>query len=182
MDSVDLVALERRARLRYELGRAVRSVLGFAPALLIVGVAAFFSRRPGSALFFGGLLFVSGALLLWRGKTVHRAVLPGLLAGLIPLALSLVANRGHVCLSGHCSTWCLPACVAGGVTAGLLISWLAARKGMDWSFWAGASVVSLLTGAMGCACVGYSGVVGLGIGFVVATAPWVVRRLVRPSA
>lgn len=177
MDSIDLDLLERKARLRYELVRAGRSLLGFTPALLLVVLAAALGRRPSSAFFFGSLLFLSGAFLLWRGRTVHRAVLPGLLAGMIPLACALVANGGHACASGHCSTWCLPACIAGGVVAGLVVSWLATRRGLDWRFWAGASAISLLTGAMGCSCIGYSGVVGLGAGFLGGALPLMLRRL-----
>lgn len=179
MDSIDLSQLEQKARLRYEVMRAVRSVLGFTPALFVVALAAALGRRPGSAMMFGGALFLCGAFLLWRGRTLHRAVLPGLLTGLIPLAFALVANRGHACPGGHCSTWCLPACIAGGVVAGLAVSYLAWKRGLDWRFWAGASAVSLLTGAMGCSCVGYSGVVGLGLGFLGASVPWGVRNLVR---
>ena len=179
MDSIDLDLLERRARLRYEWMRAGRSVLGFAPALLLVGLAAALGRRPESAVMFGSLLFVSGAFLLWRGQTLHRAVLPGLLAGVIPLVFALVANRGHACAGGHCSTWCLPACTAGGVVAGLAISWFATKRKLDWRFFVGASAVSLLTGAMGCSCIGYSGVIGLGVGFLAGAAPLGLRRLVR---
>lgn len=177
MDSIDLNQLERRARLRYELVRAGRSLLGFAPALLIVAAAALLGRRPNSALFFGSLLFVSGSFLLWRGRTLHRAVLPGLLAGLIPLACALMANRGHVCAGGHCSTWCLPACITGGIVAGLVVSWIATSRGLDWRFWLGASAISVLTGAMGCACIGYSGVIGLGAGFLGGAVPLLVRRM-----
>ena len=179
MDSIDLTLLERRARLRYELVRAGRSVLGFAPALLLVGVAAALGRRPSSAVMFGSLLFVSGAFLLWRGQTLHKAVLPGLLAGIIPLVFALVANHGHACAGGHCSTWCLPACTAGGVVAGLAVSWFATKRGLDWRFFVGASAVSLLTGAMGCSCIGYSGVIGLGAGFLAGAVPLGLRRLVR---
>lgn len=171
MGSIDLAGLERRARLRYELGRAARSALGFAPALLVVLAAAGLGRRPGSAAAFGGALFLLGAFLLWRGRSLHRAVLPGLLAGLIPLSFALVANRGHACAGGHCSTYCLPACIAGGAVAGLVISVVARRRGMGWGFWAGASGVSLLTGAMGCACVGSSGVFGLAAGYLAGALP-----------
>jgi hypothetical protein len=178
MDSIDLDLLERRARLRYELARAGRAVLGFTPALLLVGLAAALGRRPSSAVMFGSMLFVSGAFLLWRGQTMHRAVLPGLLAGVIPLTFAIMANRGHACAGGHCSTWCLPACITGGVVAGLAVSWFATKRGLDWRFWVGASAVSLLTGAMGCACIGYSGVIGLGAGFLAGALPWGVRKLV----
>ncbi|HEY1088163.1 MAG TPA: hypothetical protein VGE37_10730 [Archangium sp.] len=177
MGSIDLDSLERKARLRYELGRAARSVLGFAPALLIVAAAAGFGRRPSSAVIFGSALFVLGSFLLWRGKTLHKAVLPGLLAGLIPLTCALLANRGHLCIGGHCSTWCLPACIAGGVISGVVISFIAHRRGMGWQFWAGASGVSLLTGAMGCACIGYSGVIGLAAGYLAGALPWGLTKL-----
>lgn len=178
MGSIDLVSLERRARLRYELGRAARSALGFAPTLVIVFIAAGVGRRPSSSFAFGAALFLLGSFLLWRGKTLHRAVLPGLLAGLIPLAFALVANYGHACADGHCSTWCLPACIAGGVAASLVISIVAHRRGMDWRFWAGASGISLLTGAMGCSCVGYSGVFGLAAGYLAGALPLWLRALV----
>lgn len=176
MDSVDLVILERRARVHYELVRAGRSLLGFAPALILVLIAAGLGRRPGSALLFGSMLFAAGSFLLWHGRTMHRAVLPGLLAGLIPLTCALVANHGHACSGGHCGSWCLPACTVGGVTAGLVVSWFAMRRGLDWRFWLGASAISLLTGAMGCSCIGYSGVLGLAGGFFSASLPWVIRR------
>jgi hypothetical protein len=104
---------------------------------------------------------------------------------LIPLACALMANRGHLCAGGHCSTWCLPACISGGVVAGLVVSWVATKRGLDWRFWLGASAISLLTGAMGCACIGYSGVIGLAAGFLGGTVPLLVRRLMghpsRPS-
>ena len=178
MDSIDLDSLEKRARVRYELARAARAIVGFTPALLLVLLAAALGRRPSSAVMFGSMLFVSGAFLLWRGQTMHRAVLPGLLAGIIPLTFALMANRGHACAGGHCSTWCLPACITGGVVAGLAVSWFATKRGLDWSFFAGATAVSLLTGAMGCSCIGYSGVIGLGVGFLAGALPWGVRKLV----
>ena len=41
---------------------------------------------------------------------------PGVAAGLLPLALTLVAMRvGYMCVGEHCSTWCLVACVVGGI-------------------------------------------------------------------
>jgi hypothetical protein len=42
-----------------------------------------------------------------------------------------------------------------------------------------ASTIAVLTGAMGCSCVGYAGVVGLIAGFVVGLLPAIVRRLIR---
>ena len=94
------------------------------------------------------------------------------------MTFALMANRGHACAGGHCSTWCLPACIAGGVVAGFAVSWFAKQRGLDWRFFVGASAVSLLTGAMGCACIGYSGVFGLTAGFLAGVVPMTVSQLV----
>ena len=146
--------------------------------LCLNGSAAGLGRRPGSAVMFGSMLFFSCAFLLWRGQTMHKAVLPGLLAGVIPLTFAIMANRGHACAGGHCSTWCLPACITGGVVAGFAVSWFAKKRGLDWRFLLGASAVSLLTGAMGCACIGYSGVFGLAAGFLAGAVPMTVSKLI----
>ena len=175
MDSTDLTALSRVARRRYERARLGRSLAGAAPVLLVAAVAMLLGRRPSSAALFGGLLFVSGVVLLWRGRDLHRAVLPGVLSGLIPLAFALVANAGHGCAGGHCSTLCVPACTAGGVTAGIVVSVVATRLKLGWGFWAAASTMAVLTGAMGCSCVGASGVLALIGGFSAGLIPQVVR-------
>ena len=47
MDSVSQI--ERRARIRYEMGRMRRALVGFAPVLIIVAVAAVFAKRPSSS-------------------------------------------------------------------------------------------------------------------------------------
>jgi len=177
MDSINLSHLQRRARLRYERARWVRGALAFTPALVVVGVAAVLSKRPSSALVLGALMFATGVTLLWRGQAVGRAVLPGFLAGLIPLSLALWANLTHGCTGDHCSSLCLPACAVGGVAAGLAVSTVALRLRQGWRFWLGAAAISMLTAAMGCACVGYTGVLGLGAGFSVGFAPQALRRV-----
>ena len=66
MDSIDLSRLERRARRKYEWARARRAVLGFAPALGLVTLAALSNKHPTSALCFGGAMFVVGVgSLVW---------------------------------------------------------------------------------------------------------------------
>lgn len=177
MDSIDLDRLSREARRRYERARIGLSLAGATPVFLVVAAAAFFAKRPTSVALFGGLLFVTGVVLLWRGRELRRALLPGVLSGLIPLVFALVANYGHGCSGDHCSSLCVPACTAGGVTAGLVVSIVATRMGLGWRFWASASAVSLLTGAMGCACVGYSGVLALAGGFSVGLIPQLTRRV-----
>lgn len=177
MDSIDLARLLREARGRYERARLGLSFAGATPLLLVVGGAAVVGKHPNSVVLFGGLLFVTGVVLLWRGRDLRLALLPGVLSGLIPLVFALVANYGHGCSSDHCSTLCVPACTAGGVTASVVVSVVATRLKLSWGVWLSASAVSILTGAMGCACVGYSGIFALIGGFAIGLAPQFARRV-----
>lgn len=176
MDSTETARWKRRARLMYEWARLRRALLGFAPALLVVAVAACITPRPVSALLFGGALFCTGVTLLWYGRDLNRAVLPGLLAGAVPLAVALCANQvGHVCTGASCLSLCLPACAGGGLIAGIAVSVVGHRRKLGSGFWIAGSAVALLTGAMGCACIGYSGLIGLlagyGLGLLAALRP-----------
>jgi hypothetical protein len=183
MESVDLSQIERRARRKYELARARRAVLGFAPALVIVALAALANKHPLSAVSFGAAMFVVGVGLLWYGREMRRAVLPGLAMGLFPLALALCANHlGHACMGDHCMMLCMPACALGGLGAGVGVSVFGMRWKQSWPFWAGTTVLTLLTGAMGCSCVGYGGVAGLAAGYGVGLLSGIVRRRLSSSA
>lgn len=177
MDSNDLQALERRARRRYEWARLRRAMLGFSPALVIVAAAAMNAHRPGSAASFGVAMFAAGVLLLWYGRDVRRAVLPGVALGVLPLVLALCANHMHGCSQGVCMSWCVPACAIGGLGAGVGIAVIGHRARRSIGYWAGASALVLLTGAMGCSCAGYAGVVGLVAGFAFGLGPELIRTL-----
>jgi len=180
MDSIDLSELERRARLKYEWSRARRALLGFAPSLVVVIIAAVANKHPVSAVTFGAAMFFVGAGLLWYGRDIRRAVLPALAMGLLPLALALCANHmGHACMGNRCMTLCVPACALGGLGAGIGIAIIGVRWQQGWRFWAGATVLTLLTGAMGCSCVGYGGVAGLALGYGLGLLAGRIQR--RPS-
>jgi hypothetical protein len=174
----NLEHIKRRARLKYEWSRARRAVAGFAPAAVIVIAAALLGNRPASTLAIGSALFVSSAILLWYGRDLRRAVLPGVVAGMVPLTFALCANHfGHACTGDRCIMLCVPACTLGGLVAGLAVAAIGHRGRHGFGFWGAASGLALLTGAMGCACVGYSGVAGLGVGFTAGLVPvlWRVR-------
>ena len=178
MGSIDVVAIERRLRTRYELARFGRALAGVMPAVAVVWLAAAVASRPWSAVAFGASMLFAGVILLWYGREPRRALLPGLGAGMVPLGLALAANRwGHVCTGDGCTSLCLPTCVAGGVIAGLLVASVGHRYRRGLGFWVGASAVALLTGAMGCACIGYAGVGGLLLGFGAGLVPNLVRTL-----
>jgi hypothetical protein len=180
MDSAELQQVRARARRAYEWGRVRRAAGGVAPVLPLVALAAYLSARPGPAWTFGLGAFLLGAALLWVGREPQRAVLPGLAAGAVPLVLALCANQVHLCGPDGCSTLCMPACIAGGLAAGAGISVLGLRRRAGWAWWLGASTLSLLVGAMGCSCVGYSGVVGLFGGYAVGVVPLLLKRAVTP--
>jgi len=180
MASIELAKLERRARRKYEWARARRALLGFAPALLVVVVAALANKHSTSALAFGAVMFVVGVSLLWYGREIRRAVLPGLAMGLLPLSLALCANHmGHMCMGGSCMTVCVPACMIGGLGAGIGVSLIGLHWKQGAAFWVGATVLTLLTGAMGCSCIGYAGVLGLAVGYGLGLVPVLVRRFTR---
>jgi hypothetical protein len=178
MDSSELKRLERRMRFKYEWSRARRAAAGFAPAIVVIVIATLLGNRPTFTLALGAATFVFGSGLLWYGRDLRRAVLPGFIAGVVPLTLALCANHfGHACTGESCLSLCLPACVAGGLVAGLAVAAAGHRGRHGASFWVAASGLALLTGAMGCACVGYSGIAGLAIGLAAGLVPGIVQRL-----
>jgi hypothetical protein len=175
-DDARRASVERKARWAYERARLRSAALGVLPLIALVGVAVWFARRPLSSLGFGAIAVVAGLVMLFYGRDPQRAVLPGVAAGSIPLILATCANRLHCCGPEGCGMWCVPACAAGGVVAGLVIARIGVVKRAGPFFWVSASGLALLTGAMGCSCVGYSGVVGLGLGFSFGVVPGVLRR------
>lgn len=180
MDSADRVFARASARRAYEWGRFRRAALGVLPLLPLVALSAYLSSRPLPTWGFGLLAFGLGTGLLWVGREPRRAVLPGVVAGVVPLVLALCANRVHLCGPDGCSTLCMPACIAGGLAAGVGIAVLGFRRRAGPAWWSGATALTLLTGAMGCSCVGFSGVVGLLCGFAVGVVPLALKRAVTP--
>jgi hypothetical protein len=183
MDSAKLQRLEHRARRAYEWSRARRAAIGFAPVSILVGGAVVLGEHPTGALAFGAALFLLGVLMLWHGRELKRSVLPGLVAGLIPLVAVLCVHRFEPCCTGahcaHCMAMCLPACAAGGLGAGLVVAAVGLRHRRGLWFWLAASGIALSTGAMGCICVGMAGLGGLGLGYAFGFAPGLVATLLR---
>lgn len=177
MDSAEFPRVERRARVRYEWARTKMALLGVAPVLLIAAAATALTRHPTAALTLGLGSFVLGAVMLWYGRDPKRAVLPGVTAGLVPLVLVLCISHLHGCVGDGCLMLCVPACAVGGSAAGLIIGRIGNQRHAGMTFWLSASGLALLTAAMGCSCVGYAGVVGLGLGYAMGLAPGALRRI-----
>jgi hypothetical protein len=180
MESDDLQRAEKKARRAYELARVRRAALAFAPVVVLVVAAALLGERVGYILAFGSALFILGVGLLWYGRGVKRAVLPGLGAGLVPLVFGLCAKHvSHACMGAGCMALCVPACFAGGVVAGIVIDVVSVRGATKIGFWVAASGIGLLTGAMGCVCAGALGLAGLFVGFAISAIPGIVAAMLR---
>jgi hypothetical protein len=63
------------------------------------------------------------------------------------------------------------------LAAGIGTALIGHRTRRSVGYWVAAAVLTLLTGAMGCSCVGYSGVIGLVAGYGLGLLPTLVRRV-----
>jgi hypothetical protein len=170
MDSTD-AGLEQRVRRAYEIGRARWAVLGFLPALALPAIVMCVDGVSLRTVLLGLGMFALGVVLLWLGRDRARGVLPGLVAGLLPLVGALCAPRMHVCMAGQCMSVCLAVCAGAGLLGGAGIGFVAHRLRASVWFIGTASAVTLATGALGCACVGLGGVLGMAGGFALGLIP-----------
>ncbi|MCP3136085.1 hypothetical protein [Pyxidicoccus xibeiensis] len=170
--------LARRARWAYEKGRLVRALPLGGYGVVLMLCAVMLSSRVSVGTLVVGTLFT--ALLVgygWWGGVLGRAVVPGVLGGVMPLLVPpVVIATGHVCASG-CRAFCLWACVGGGMLAGVLITRAAVKlkeERMRFVFAAGA--LASLCGALTCLLYGMSGVIGVMTGLALASTPGLVLR------
>jgi hypothetical protein len=174
-----LQALESRARRAYEWGRLRYALPRVALVLPVVLVAALATSEPVLVSALGAALVVVGLLSLWRGEGFQRGLAPGVLVGLVPLAaVTCTARMAHASGAEDCMALCLGVCAAGGALAGLALGAWALRRAAPPSMSLTASGAALLTGAMGCTCVGALGLAALGLGFL-AGAPLLALAAVR---
>lgn len=176
----DHLLLEVRARRAYELGR-VRLGLGYA-LFVVPGIALSILLRGDttSSLALGGLAIALVTLSTWRGGAWAAAVVPGLVAGTVPLLLPLAARlTTHGCSGEVCWSVCMLSCVLGGLFAGGLMGLRAGRLAVDRGrFLVGAGAIAILSGSLGCAFAGLAGVAGMSLGLLAGSAPlvWLVAR------
>ena len=177
MDEALLLAAARRS---YELGRLRRAGRRAAVAAAVAALPLHHCAQAGRAV--EGLVGIAAlatlvALFTWRGQGYGRGVAPGLVAGVGPLLLPLLASwTGVLCSTTVCGV--LPAAsVLGGLAGGLALAGSAlgnARRGASYWFAAGAIAASL--GVVGCLHVGLAGLGGMAAGLFVGTlAPLAVR-------
>ena len=166
-----------RVQRAYERARLMRATIGVLPFALFAVVAVCCGTNAQFGIVAGALLVGGAGLALWRGEAVGRSVLPGVAWGVIPFGFALIARAsGHFCTGSACVSWCIPACAAGGVAAGLGLFFAGRRSPRPWVFWGAGAALALLTGSLGCSCVGAGGVIGLALGLSISVVPMAARK------
>lgn len=172
-------ALLLQAKAAYERGRRRWALSRALPLALLPALPLLLGARPSGALGLGFALTLGFFLLLWMGRDFGKGAWAGLGAGLFALVLPLMAQvAGHACLGDGCYSLCIPACITGGLVAGFMVSRRCQSSASPAIALSSALGVAFLTGALGCSCVGYSGVLGLlaGLASGVSITTLAVRR------
>lgn len=165
--------LKSKAKLAYETGR-LKLIMN--PALCLVAFILITLYALGSIssthLLEGSMLLTAAAWMLWRGETYGRSAQPALLAGIMPLTFPLMFHgTGPCCGSGDCSSWCLAACVAGGLLAGLTLGFMATKDKNKPLYLALGTMVVIAEGQLGCGMIGASGVLGMIAAIIFTSVP-----------
>jgi hypothetical protein len=173
-------ALAARACHAYELGR-LNSALRRAVLLLpVAGLTLICCPDPARSLVAEFGLVAVVTICLWRGEALQRGVRPGLVAGVVPLSIPLVAQMtGHMCQAGRClldPTVCILAGIAGGVALGVFAPRPRDAHGIPLVT---ASLIAGLTGSVGCWMYGLVGIGGMVVGLVAGAAPVLALRRAR---
>jgi hypothetical protein len=169
---MDLAQLEARARGAYERGRWRVGIASAWPSLVLAGLCISLGGQPIATFGIALVLAATIALAVQRGRHYARAVVPGLLAGALPMLAGLLACRvPHVCAGPTCMEFCAPLCLGAGALAGLALvvrKHRAGNAGVS-SLWV-ATVIALLTGALGCFFIGLGGLGGMALGLSLGSA------------
>lgn len=154
---------------RYEASRRKISLLRAAVVAVVVFFVLFAEQRAGllreqvavaAALVMVSLTYFSSV----QGGDGFRGVRAGLFAGALPLTAALASEQmGAVCTPIGCSSVCAAACAASGAAAALWVARGLRRHEAAPKSWLFAGSSLIATGALGCACVSYTGVIALTI-------------------
>jgi hypothetical protein len=167
-DEADFLSV---ARGRYEATRWRFAFVGALGVLVLPLGSHLLGASWLATTLLGATLALGQLLSQWRGGVLAYASMSGLKAGLVPLALAHGAKLwGHVCTPTGCTSLCLPACTAGGVVGGLLVEWWARSTPRPIVARGVGAAMCVLTGALGCSCVGHAGVLGMVLGLAASMA------------
>lgn len=170
---VEFLARSRRLYEWSRVRKGLQCALWAAPAVAL----ALWGGSPRATLFLAPLILAVCVALVWRGGAAGRAVIPGLVGGVLPIFVrigigccALESAMGHAVFAS----------LMGGIIGGLAVAafgfWL--RKSFSEVLWVGALVG--ITGSMGCALFGLGELLGLAVGLALGALP--IMLLTRRSA
>ncbi len=170
-------ALLSAARREYERSRwrGALALVWFVVPMMLVAVDR--GASLGLAMVNATALAMLSAWLLWRGEAYGAAVLPGILAGAVPFLTPMVVHRGaHLCALGSCMLVGSTLFFATGLVGGAVLSFFTLRRhaGQRTFLLAGVAVAAV-TGLFGCTHGGYWAVPLMIAGFLLLTAPAMLR-------
>lgn len=171
-----------RARRAYELGRLRHALELSVWVLPLTGISLLAGTAPLHAAGLAFVLFVLVTALAHRGQSLGRATTFGLAIGGAAAFLPVLARMIEPCCVGaSCGLFCMPACVGGGVAAGALLGWRAAReKEQRTTFVFAAALTACIACGFGCCkMVGMGGIFGIAFGLVSSTLPVMWLRTAR---
>jgi hypothetical protein len=167
---------KRAARQAYERGRVRHAALAALP-FAIVGALAGAPDGRLTALIGAALLLAVAAVALFRGQDVGRAIVPGALAGALPVAMVTLSMRyAHVCTTVSCTTVCLAACAVGGALAAAVVHFHARRADSPRQAWFGGAMIATAMGFVACTCLGILGIAAMTAGVLVGSLPRATSR------
>lgn len=166
--------LMAQARLAYELGGVH---LGLRQSFLVVPLVAIALGCCGSpwvTLALGVVLFVACVSFVSVGGELGRAVRPGLLAGAVCAAVPMGMKVLNLCSLLGCRPP-LPFCLVGGLLGGAVLGFHAGRmEARSTRFLVAAGTVAALAGSLGCAIAGLVGILGMLLGVLFASTPFLL--------
>jgi hypothetical protein len=170
----------RTVRRAYQRSHALSGVRGIVVAGVFAMLATGLHRTTHITWLVAGLLAITLATLGWRGGSMRRGALAGVLAGVpvfIAPTIVFALTHGSVmcpdCALGPTPA-CLVTCLATSSLVGLAIGFTTSRESPR--FILAALVTAVLVGLLGCATTGFAGALGIVIGVIAGGATgWLVH-------
>lgn len=163
MDPAKRLLFEKRAMRNYELARlrvASRVAIVVVP---IVCVAMAISSQPTDCACIGFLLLLGVMGMRWYGRGLDRIVIPGLLAGTIPMFAGLLKSKFP---SADAEVACIALCSLGFLSGAYLARSAFTNCTARVKGWIGGVGVAAATALMGCIGDGMEAPFGVAIGGV----------------
>jgi hypothetical protein len=172
----NVLALERRARRAYELGRFVVAVRVLAPVVVLMAIGFLESHAGAWIWLTTSALAMSTVGLRWHSRAGGEDAAAGMQAGILPLLIGVSFCRLLGCPAGSLASPYGALCMTVGALSGIWIGRHAARAiAFGPVRWVSTLGVTVLVAALGCAGLG----LGMNAGLVIAmTAAAVITKQV----